>query len=1063
MNTTQQKPTTAFHFGLIKRLAKPGSWRRGYQYYQKNQVTNIELTPKGVVAQVRGNYQDYYTTELTFTPETVTVACTCPLEEEWCKHAVAVALTAAEQGLWETYWGLPEGEGPQPVLHPVGRFRVLMDWQRQPGKAMAIKLYDRKRGQPVKDVEPVLKELLMSSASSRDLPQELKREIAVLQWLHKHATNQPVDKNHWTLLPYKAVVTLVPLLAGLEDLCNKDGIRLAVANELLKLRMGVNANNNGQVMISLHWWRPSDDNEWPLEEVQLLHPSLPWGLRDQYLYPLQPALTELPDYLTKQTFTDLKETDGGKFVCDVLPQLKDKLAVEEGESLEKLKPKKLAPKPGFSIEMVDFAAMRLRSTLTFNYDKTKVPFSQARPESPYLLVVNKKKEPQYWVMRDLEAEDAIYRHLLERGMVYLQGNHFQVEGDEAVDFYNNTLPQLEKQEWAVHRLNPKDMLVMKAASQPLKLYCRVEFDETSVAFFTLAVSCQIGNQVLDMDEVQMHLLQGKRYFYMNNVGFVEVPLAALLQFNRTIQAFDAEIIGPDYYRIQTYKAGLLGELIDQGVVLSMSRKFKKFWEVMTAGKAMDELKVPDSIQAELRPYQERGFHWVWFLYSYGLNGILADDMGLGKTVQALVLLQAAKDKHGPFPSLIVCPTTLVYNWINEIRKFTPGMTILNMTGPDRYDNYPKIKDADLVITSYAILRRDINALKDYPFRHVILDESQHIKNFESQTAKAAKLLQSRHRLALSGTPIENRLGELWSIFDFLMPGFLDEYAEFRRRFIQPIEERGNRDAERRLKKQVFPFILRRMKRDVLKDLPPKMELIQYCELTDQQYDLYMRILEKTRDELMAEAIEKGGKPNQNAVFRALVRLRQVCNHPSLLGPELSEGLHESGKFEALQEMLESAIDNGHRILLFSQFVEMLKLIRSWLDRKGYKYEYLTGQTKNRQEAVDNFNNDDSIPVFLVSLKAGGTGLNLTGADFVIHYDPWWNPAAEDQATDRVHRIGQTKNVFVYRLITRGTVEEKIMRLKDRKRVLVDSIIAADRTMGKKLTMDDLKDILSTDF
>jgi SNF2 family DNA or RNA helicase len=497
--------------------------------------------------------------------------------------------------------------------------------------------------------------------------------------------------------------------------------------------------------------------------------------------------------------------------------------------------------------------------------------------------------------------------------------------------------------------------------------------------------------------------------------------------------------------------------------MSFSRKFKKFWDVLTAGKSMEELKIPDSIHAELRPYQERGFHWLWFLYTYGLNGVLADDMGLGKTLQALVMLQQAHERHDSLPSLIVCPTTLVYNWMNEIRKFTPGLSVMNLTGSERFDRYQEIKNHDLVITSYAILRRDINALKDYEFRFVILDESQNIKNHESQTAMAAKQLQSRARLALSGTPIENRLSELWSLFDFLMPGFLDEYSEFRRRFIQPIEERGNRDMERRLKKQVFPFMLRRMKRDVLQDLPPKLEMLQYCDLTDDQYGLYMRILEKTRDELMEEAILKGGKPNQNAVFRALVRLRQVCNHPSLLGEELSEGIRHSGKFEALKDLLESAVDNGHRILVFSQFVEMLKLIKPWLEKKGYRYEMLTGQTKNRQEAVDRFNNDEGIPIFLVSLKAGGTGLNLTGADCVIHYDPWWNPAAEDQATDRVHRIGQTKKVFVYRLITRGTVEEKIMRLKDRKRDLVDSIIAADRTMGKKLSLDDLKDILSVDF
>jgi SNF2-related domain/Helicase conserved C-terminal domain/Bacterial SNF2 helicase associated len=1061
--TNSSSGLTHFNFGLVKRLARPGSWRRGYQYYQTSQVQDLQMTPTGVMARVKGNFQDHYLTQLMFDPDGVQVDCSCPLEEKWCKHAVAVALNAVEQKLWEAFWGLPEDtEAPEPLVNPKGRFRFLLDLQRSPGKAIGLKVFDRAKGATVRSPEALLKEVLMTRKDTRytDLH---KQEFAVFQTMLKVGLKQPSDKQGWYHLNSGHMQTVLPLLANVEEVCDKQGRRLGFANEPLQLSMGVYAANMGQVSVSLHWFRPSTQDEWPLAEVAIFHKEVPWAVRDQVLYFLQPAPGALPDYLIKNTFTDLRDADGGKFIIETLPALRKKIRIEDSESLELLQPKLMAPKAGFSIEMVDMAAMRLRATLSYHYDKTKIPFSKTPPDTPYVVVVNKKKEPQFWVRRDFKAEQVLYEYLVDRGMQHLQVNHFQVEGDDAVDFYNNTLPKLEKDGWMVHRINPKEMQVLKASPNQLKLLARIEFDESSVANFTMAMACQMGNQVLEMDDVQNHLLQGKKYFFMNGVGFVEVPLTDLLQLNRTIQAFDADVVGPDFYRVQTYKAGLLGELSDQGVTLSMSRKFKKFWDVLTAGKSMDELEVPVSVNAELRAYQERGFHWLWFLYSYGLNGILADDMGLGKTLQALILLQAAHDKHGSMPSLIVCPTSVVYNWINEIKKFTPELTVMNLTGPERYDLYPKIKSTDLVITSYAILRRDIVALKDYPFRHVILDESQHIKNWESQTATAAKQLDSRHRLALSGTPIENRLSELWSVFDFLMPGFLEEFSDFRRRFIMPIEERGNRDAERRLKKQVFPFILRRMKRDVLKDLPPKLEMVQYCELTDQQQDLYMQVLEKTRNELLEEAMLRGGKADQNAIFRALVRLRQVCNHPSLLGPELSGGLHESGKFEALQDMLEAAIENGHRILVFSQFVEMLKIIKSWLERKNLKFEMLTGQTKDRQGAVDRFNNDDSIPVFLVSLKAGGTGLNLTGADFVIHYDPWWNPAAEDQATDRVHRIGQTKNVFVYRLITRGTVEERIMKLKEQKRGLVDSIISADRTLGKKISLDDLKDILSTDF
>ena len=475
------------------------------------------------------------------------------------------------------------------------------------------------------------------------------------------------------------------------------------------------------------------------------------------------------------------------------------------------------------------------------------------------------------------------------------------------------------------------------------------------------------------------------------------------------------------------------------------------------------MDIPSEVHADLRPYQKHGFNWLWFLYSYGLNGILADDMGLGKTLQTLVLLQKAKNEDDRMPSLIVCPTSVIYNWQKECEKFTPELKVLNLTGPDRHGLLKKIGDSDLVITSYALLRRDVNILRQFPLRYAILDESQNIKNDASQTAQASKQLNAQHRLALSGTPIENRLTEVWSAFDFLMPGFLLDRDEFRYRYATPIEEKGNQDAEQRLKKQIAPFILRRLKRDVAKDLPDKIENVSYCELLPEQQELYMRVLEQTREEVFAKFNEKGQAVSQASILAALLRLRQVCCHPDLLKDFIAHDGIGSGKFEALQDMLEEIISEGHRILLFSQFVEMLKIVKSWLEYKGIRHEYLTGETQDRQERVDRFNNDPGIPIFLISLKAGGTGLNLTGADYVIHYDPWWNPAVEDQATDRAYRIGQTKKVFVYRLITRGTVEEKIMKLKDRKRDLVDTVISVDRDMGKALSFKDLKDILTPDF
>ena len=343
-----------------------------------------------------------------------------------------------------------------------------------------------------------------------------------------------------------------------------------------------------------------------------------------------------------------------------------------------------------------------------------------------------------------------------------------------------------------------------------------------------------------------------------------------------------------------------------------------------------------------------------------------------------------------------------------------------------------------------------------------MEVSQNIKNAMSQTAQSVKLLNSEHKLALSGTPIENRLEELWSVFDFLMPGFLFNIAEFNYRYVNPIMERQDKTVEKRLKMQIYPFILRRMKRDVAKDLPDKVENIAYCEMTPEQKDFYLEVLDSTKEELFKSIEQNGLEKSRLSIFSALLRLRQICCHPRLYDKDMIKGEIQSGKFEYLKGMLEQITSEGHRVLLFSQFVDMLDLIKDWLERAGIPYEYLTGKTKDRQGAVERFNSTPSIPIFLISLKAGGTGLNLTGADYVIHYDPWWNPAVEDQATDRAYRIGQTKKVFVYRIITKNTVEEKIQKLKSIKRNLVDSVISVDRNITKSLTIEDIKEIFSVD-
>ncbi|MCH7228453.1 SNF2-related protein, partial [Haloferula sp. A504] len=447
--------------------------------------------------------------------------------------------------------------------------------------------------------------------------------------------------------------------------------------------------------------------------------------------------------------------------------------------------------------------------------------------------------------------------------------------------------------------------------------------------------------------------------------------------------------------------------------------------------------VPVGLRADLRDYQKAGFEWMRFLAEHDLHGILADDMGLGKTMQTLAHLLAEKEagRLEKTPALVVAPTSVVPNWLAEAKKFAPSLTPLVLEGPRRRKYFRSIPYADLVLTSYALLQRDVEQLRQFSYHVIILDEAQYIKNPAAKVSKAACELEGRHRLCLSGTPVENHLGELWSLMRFLMPGFLGGQEDFKRRFRKPIEDEGDEGRQQALKDRVAPLILRRTKDQVAKELPPKTILVHPVELNTAQKDLYETV-RATMDKRVRQSIAIKGLEGSHMLFlEALLKLRQICCEPKLLkfGNEskLEADAAGSAKLDYLADLLDTLVEEGRRILLFSQFTSMLDLIAAHLQRRKVRYLMLTGGSKNRGELVERFQTGE-IPLFLISLKAGGTGLNLTAADTVIHYDPWWNPAAEAQATDRAYRIGQKNPVFVHKLICQGTVEERIHQLQQKK-------------------------------
>lgn len=1054
-----------FNYKFIKENASPGSWRRGYEYHLKDMVFDTYPEKNFYMGKVKGNFQDHYNTDLIFKKNKVEARCNCPLKEQWCKHAVAVALKAIDEHAYEdwleTKFGLEfdfPDENTALTEVPQGNYIFHFNSKRK-ANFFSILVRSRDTGKVVRQIEPILRALIEAQRQDKtfELNNSQKVEVAIFQQLL--TVSRQDKKAGWYDIPITKFGPMFTLLSKADEVLDeKTKDRLKFTDEEWKLTLNVNTGAQGTILLSLEWKRPDKDDAYPLEEVRYFSRHLKWGRYKNIIFPTNIAMNSLPQNLLKSSFTDLKDADGGKFIYEELPKLQEIMDVHIADNISKLM---LEERPPLNIVTlgIDYD-QSLKASLEFDYDGVIVPYSkQTAEKAPYITIKKQGEDLVYWIKRNIRHEQESYAMLLACKFVPMQTNNLALEKENAIDFYNYYIKQAGDG-WKF--VEKDDMNFFKLLEEPFKLCAKIDFSEESQDSFEIFLYGQVGDEQISFDEIYETIQSGEKYNRIRSLGFVEYPAQNIYTMMRAFNSFDVFRNPDNKFIVKTYRAGLINELKNLDVELVLSEAFENFWKQMSTFSTSEDLKLPEGVNAEFREYQTKGFGWLWFMYKYGLNGILADDMGLGKTLQALAVIQKAKEEDGPMPTLVICPTTVVFNWESEIQKFAPTLTTLKLSGTERKQFFKHIPEFDVVITSYALVRRDIEKLKDINFRYIILDESQNIKNAMSQTAQAVKKLNATHKLALSGTPIENKLEELWSVFDFLMPGFLFSMADFNSRYVNPIMERQDKTVEKRLKLQIYPFILRRMKRDVAKDLPDKVENIAYCELTDEQRDFYLQVLDSTKEELFKSIEQNGLEKSRLSIFSALLRLRQICCHPRLYDKENVKNILSSGKFEKLKVMLEEIISEGHRVLLFSQFVDMLDIVKAWLEREGIEYEYLTGKTKDRQGAVERFNSSNRIPIFLISLKAGGTGLNLTGADYVIHYDPWWNPAVEDQATDRAYRIGQTKKVFVYRLITKNTVEEKIQKLKTIKRNLVDSVISVDRNITKSLTMDDIREIFSVD-
>lgn len=680
-------------------------------------------------------------------------------------------------------------------------------------------------------------------------------------------------------------------------------------------------------------------------------------------------------------------------------------------------------------------------TIQFQYNNRKYPYDSFASHSYVSMEKTTDSYLFHKIIREFDNEKNIVKLLTNNGLNIKNGKI--------------KLPKVEAFNWLQEKFNhlkEAGVLIQQNETDTKKYFLGLSSIDVSLTenhdWFDILAKVQFGEFEIPFIQLKSAILAKKKEFTLPNGQIAVIPEIWFSQYSELF-AFAEYDDTNNGLILQKHHFSLVQNLEnDQLAKVIMTRKLEK----LANFEKIEEKPLPKNFKGKLRPYQKAGYDWMCFLQEYNLGGCLADDMGLGKTVQTLALLQNQKENGNKIPSLLVMPTSLVYNWDLESRKFTPNLKVLLYTGTNRDKNFTNFSKYDIIITSYGIVRIDLDLLKIFRFNYIILDESQAIKNPTSNIAKAVMMLNSQYRLILTGTPLENSTLDLWTQMTFLNPGLLGSHSFFRNEYLIPIEKKGNTSKLKKLNLLIKPFIMRRLKNQVATELPPKVEAIHFCEMTEEQENAYETAKSYYRNIILQSIDNKGINNSQIVLLQGLTKLRQIANHPRMVD-ENYEG--DSGKLEEILSKIETATNEGHKVLVFSQFVKYLTIIRKYLNENEIKHAYLDGSTTDRQAQVELFQENKEIKLFLISLKAGGVGLNLTAADYVFILDPWWNPAIEAQAVDRAHRIGQQNTVFTYKYITKNTVEEKILTLQKGKLKLANSLINSEESFTKSLSKEDI--------
>ncbi len=1057
-------PDDGFWLKTLKAEVQPQVFKKGRQYAEARRVSGLARTDVGITATVTGSEGQKYTVQVAPTADgdALESMCNC---EGWnkegphCQHVVAAALIylarirakAESDALAAPPEGQPANDAPpadvDPDAVPLPALAKLENWL---GLSALPDIEFHYRLSPA----PSATGGRVWIIDVRRADQAAKGPVQVKRILTQGTRIAPADERVLTILAEHEVRYDSKVVLNDEELADLFEVmrarRVIYRGTALQFpaepaRPVIRLQNQPSGAIARIEITMPDGQAIPLKEAVVLTGRRTWALVGQGAYVfepdfpprllrkwlLEPSMSFPPDQLDRAL----------SFFAAHLPRYR--LALQaDGIDVDD------TTQPSF-VCTVEGRPDYVRAQLAARYGKSvTVPVSASAQHLGYASGVTDEGRKLY--LRQEVAERSAARQLIERHFRYDEGsNTYEASGDNAIDFWARGRSELPK-DWEVFSATPPRVKVRP------KLRPKIRVNMTAVNWFDLDAEFTSEDQSVDLGAVRMFLETGRKFIPLKDGSFAEADADELGRVATLLEEAGA-MPGKTRTRLPLFHATALDLLATLGDV-EIEGKAKRAMAELREVDGIPPVKAPEGLNAELRHYQEAGLSWLWFLFRHGLSGVLADDMGLGKTVQALSLMLKIKNEHGSQPSLVVAPTSVLPNWEREIERFAPDLKFVTWHGADRHENAEALKNTDLVLTSYALIRRDLEELKKVNFRTVILDEAQNIKNADSATAQACKAIGADHKIALTGTPLENRLTELWSLFDFLMPGFLGNAESFHERYEHPITVQGDVETRDRLKKRIHPFILRRLKTEVAKDLPPKTEVVTWVDMEPGQQALYREVLEESKRKVYDSIDKIGFNKSRISILSALMKLRQVCCDPRLLKLPPGTSLPPSAKLERFSELVDELVKEGHRALVFSQFTEMLEILTTQADEKQLKYLYLDGRTKDRMGKVDAFNVPDGPPVFFISLKAGGTGLNLTAADYVIHYDPWWNPAVEDQATDRTHRIGQTRAVFSYKLITRGTVEEKILGLQQRKRELAAGVLGTDSDVGKALTEHDVEDL-----